>query len=57
MALTRDYKMIGFELLAKKLDKLSKSVHRMLSLKGNPTMNTLTYIFYSTRQTSLQYRS
>lgn len=36
---------IGFELLAKKLDKSSKSVHRMLSLNGNPTMDNLTGIF------------
>ena len=36
---------IGFELLAKKLDKPSKSVHRMLSLNGNPTMDNLTTIF------------
>lgn len=36
---------IGFELLAEKLDKSSKSVHRMLSLKGNPTMDNLTSIF------------
>lgn len=36
---------IGFELLAEKLDKSSKSVHRMLSLKGNPTMDNLTNIF------------
>lgn len=36
---------IGFEHLAEKLDKSSKSVHRMLSLKGNPTMDNLTSIF------------
>ena len=36
---------IGFEHLAEKLDKSSKSVHRMLSLKGNPTMDNLTGIF------------
>ncbi len=35
---------IGFESLAKKLDKPSKSVHRMLSAKGNPTMDNLTHI-------------
>ena len=35
---------IGFELLARKLHKPSKSVHRMLSLKGNPTMDNLTHI-------------
>ena len=36
---------IGFELLAEELDKPSKSVHRMLSPKGNPTMDNLTSIF------------
>lgn len=36
---------IGFERLAEKLDKSSKSVHRMLSLTGNPTMDNLTSIF------------
>ena len=36
---------IGFELLSEELDKPSKSVHRMLSPKGNPTMDNLTNIF------------
>jgi len=36
---------IGFERLAEELDKPSKSVHRMLSSKGNPTMDNLTGIF------------
>lgn len=36
---------IGFEYLAEELDKPSKSVHRMLSPKGNPTMDNLTHIF------------
>lgn len=35
---------IGFEFLAKKLDKPSKSIHRMLSKNGNPTMDNLTGI-------------
>ena len=35
---------IGFELLADELAKPSKSVHRMLSPKGNPTMDNLTSI-------------
>lgn len=35
---------IGFELLSKELNKSSKSVHRMLSRKGNPTMDNLTGI-------------
>ena len=37
---------IGFEFLAKELQKPSKSVHRMLSLKGNPTMDNFTHILY-----------
>ena len=35
----------GFEELANKTSLPSKSLHRMLSAKGNPTMNNLTAIF------------
>lgn len=35
---------IGFEILAAELDKSSKSIHRMLSPQGNPTMDNLTNI-------------
>ncbi len=35
---------IGFESLAEELDKSSKSLHRMLSPQGNPTMDNLTSI-------------
>ena len=35
---------IGFEVLAEELDKPSKSIHRMLSPQGNPTMDNLTGI-------------
>jgi DNA-binding phage protein len=35
----------GFEQLAVKTSLPSKSLHRMLSAKGNPTMNNLTAIF------------
>ena len=35
---------IGFEHLAEELQRPSKSVHRMLSPKGNPTMDNLTNI-------------
>jgi len=45
---------IGFERLAEELDKPSKSVHRMLSPKGNPTMDNLTSIF-STLQNKLNF--
>jgi DNA-binding phage protein len=30
---------VGFEALAKEVAKPGKSLHRMLSLRGNPTMN------------------
>ncbi|MFM6191504.1 MAG: DNA-binding protein [Planktothrix sp.] len=36
---------IGFEELALETSKPSKSLHRMLSAKGNPTMDNLTAIF------------
>lgn len=36
---------IGFEELALATHKPSKSIHRMLSAKGNPTMDNLTAIF------------
>ncbi|MGF1604027.1 MAG: DNA-binding protein [Thermosynechococcaceae cyanobacterium] len=41
---------VGFEALATKIDKPSKSLHRMLSAKGNPTMDSLTCIFSALRQ-------
>ena len=40
----------GFEKLAEKTSLPSKSLHRMLSAKGNPTMNNLTAIFAVLRQ-------
>jgi DNA-binding phage protein len=36
---------VGFEHLATATSKPSKSLHRMLSAKGNPTMDNLTTIF------------
>ena len=36
---------IGFEELANQTSKPSKSLHRMLSAKGNPTMDNLTAIY------------
>ncbi len=36
---------IGFEELAIQTSKPSKSLHRMLSAKGNPTMDNLTAIY------------
>ena len=36
---------IGFEALAVEVNTPSKSLHRMLSARGNPTMDNLTKIF------------
>ena len=36
---------VGFELLAKLTDVPSKSLHRMLSPRGNPSMDNLAAIF------------
>lgn len=36
---------VGFEELASEVNKPSKSLHRMLSARGNPTMDNLTKIF------------
>lgn len=41
---------IGFEGLAAVTGKPSKSLHRMLSAKGNPTMDSLTMILGALRQ-------
>jgi len=40
---------LGFELLAKETAKPSKSLHRMLSPKGNPSMDNLAAIFGAVR--------
>ncbi len=40
---------LGFEQLAKLTDKPSKSLHRMLSSKGNPSMDSLASIFDAIR--------
>ena len=44
---------LGFEQLAELTDKPSKSLHRMLSPKGNPSMDNLAAIFGAVR-TSLK---
>ena len=41
---------IGFETLAPEVDKSSKSLHRMLSARGNPTRDDLTKIIDILRQ-------
>lgn len=40
---------VGFEHLAELTDKPSKSLHRMLSPKGNPSMDNLATIFGAVR--------
>lgn len=40
---------VGFEALALEIEKPSKSLHRMLSAKGNPTMDNLTKIIGTLR--------
>lgn len=40
---------VGFEQLAVLTDKPSKSLHRMLSPKGNPSMDNLAAIFSAVR--------
>jgi DNA-binding phage protein len=42
---------VGFEELAIETSKPSKSLHRMLSAKGNPTMDNLTTIVNVLRKT------
>ena len=41
---------VGFERLAEMTDKPSKSLHRMLSQKGNPSMDNLAAIFGAVRE-------
>ncbi|MNY68711.1 hypothetical protein D3C86_2065180 [compost metagenome] len=42
---------VGFEALAIETSKPSKSLHRMLSAKGNPSMDNLAAIFAVIRTT------
>ena len=41
---------LGFEALANELKRPSKSLHRMLSARGNPTMDNLTKIICILRE-------
>ncbi len=41
---------IGFEALSKKVHKSSKSLHRMLSKSGNPTMENLSAILVAIKK-------
>lgn len=40
---------LGFEALSRETDKPSKSLHRMLSASGNPSMDNLAAIFAAMR--------
>ena len=42
---------VGFETLAKNVHKSSKSLHRMLSRSGNPTMDNLSAILVALKKT------
>lgn len=51
---------VGFEQLAEMTDRPSKSLHRMLSPKGNPSMDNLAAIFGAMRtqlKVSLEVRA
>ena len=41
---------VGFERIAAATHRPSKSVHRMLSARGNPTMESLSAVFAAIRQ-------
>jgi DNA-binding phage protein len=41
---------VGFERLAEEVHKPSKSLHRMLSTSGNPTMENLSAIFVTIKK-------
>ena len=51
-SLIRDYVMasIGFEALAKEVGKKPESIKRMLSVKGNPTINNMAALLASLMQ-------
>ena len=42
---------IGVEALANQIHKPAKSLHRMLSASGNPTMNNLSAVLAALKQT------
>jgi len=51
-SLIRDYVLssIGFEALAKEIGKKPESIKRMLSVKGNPTINNMAALLSSLKQ-------
>ena len=42
---------VGFEALALEIDKPSKSLHRVLSRSGNPTMSNISAVFAAIKRT------
>ena len=40
----------GFEALAEEVHKLAKSLHRMLSHQGNPTMSNISAVFAAVKR-------
>lgn len=49
---------VGFETLAQEIGKPAKSLHRMLSVAGNPTMENISAIFAATqKQLGLEVRT
>lgn len=42
---------LGFEALAEEIHKPAKSLHRMLSASGNPTMSNISAIFAAIKRT------
>ncbi len=41
---------VGFAALAQQIDKPSKSLHRMLSQSGNPTMSNISAVFAAVKR-------
>ncbi|MEY5028717.1 MAG: hypothetical protein RLZ63_1032 [Pseudomonadota bacterium] len=49
---------VGFEALAAEIDKPAKSLHRMLSHAGNPTMSNISAVFAAIkRQLNVEIRT
>lgn len=42
---------VGFEALAEEIHKPAKSLHRMLSESGNPTMSNISAVFAAIKRT------
>jgi DNA-binding phage protein len=49
---------VGFEMLAEEIQKPAKSLHRMLSRSGNPTMSNISAVFAAiTRALKVEVRT